>query len=63
MRKVVLGGLCTSMLLTLTGCVTVATMVVKHEAMKEGAKVAKSAYEGVKGDSADHQADAASPRE
>jgi hypothetical protein len=31
--------------------------------MKEGVKVAKSAYHGVKGDSADRKADPAPPRE
>jgi len=63
MRKMILVGLGLSLLLPLAGCVTVATMAVKHVAMKEGVKVAKSAYHGVKGDSADRKADPAPPRE
>ena len=61
MRRLILGGLMLSLLWPLAGCATVATMVVKHVAMKEGMKVAKSAYHGLKGDSTDAQKDVASP--
>jgi hypothetical protein len=63
MRKVILAGLWLFLLPPLVGCTTIASMAVKHVAMSEGMKVAKSAYHGLKGDSADQKDKPASPRE
>lgn len=61
MRRVILGGLLVCLLLPLVGCTTVATMAVKHVAMKEGMNVAKSAYKGLKGEPADQKKTPAAP--
>jgi hypothetical protein len=63
MRRLILVGAALSLVGSLSGCATIATMAIKHVAMKEGMKVAKDAYKNMKGESATAQTSDAAPKE